>query len=266
MNESFGQKSTVATIGGAKESLVFGARYTLRYGADDTVLRDAFLGERAANGDLVFFDLAAGTRTRVRPSTIDSLVPGGDVGIPGGYSAATYLGVVETLLGSAYGAFVGSDEGQRALSAAAAEDRAARNGKVSRRADPTKVADVLTTIYPGVVASSRTVSLDDLSAEEANELLDRGARLADSLASEYEGDPEAADKVAARVVEEIPELAGKTYVGPPPAKPKARPYAERNQVWKCGECKRRTRQPVCENGHAPVAAPAGKRREDRGSK
>lgn len=48
---------------------------------------------------------------------------------------------------------------------------------------------------------------------------------------------------------------------------KGRPYAERNQVWKCGTCKRRTRQPVCTGPagatHDPVSAPAGKRRDDR---
>lgn len=42
-----------------------------------------------------------------------------------------------------------------------------------------------------------------------------------------------------------------------------RPYAERNQVWRCGTCKRRTRQPFCENGHERVEAPAGKRRDAR---
>lgn len=40
-------------------------------------------------------------------------------------------------------------------------------------------------------------------------------------------------------------------------------YADRNQVWKCGTCKRRTRRPECANGHAPVSAPVGKRLADR---
>jgi hypothetical protein len=63
----------------------------------------------------------------------------------------------------------------------------------------------------------------------------------------------------------------KTAVASAPATEPAgkgpRPYAERNQVWKCGTCKKRTRRPSCtgpaDAPHTEVAAPAGKRRESR---
>lgn len=80
--------------------------------------------------------------------------------------------------------------------------------------------------------------------------------------------------------EELEELRSKpsreslaTGVGSP-AEPRrsGRPYSERNQVWKCGTCGRRTRLEVCVGStarqpnlpeHPPVHAPAGKRRESR---
>ena len=262
MNEKTGQKTTVATIGGNPERLVFGARYNVRDGAD-RVLRNVELRERFPNGDLAFLEDPSteypdGRAFRVRPSRIDAIVPIGETPTESVISprhedetASAYLARLERGLGAgAYARWIASEDGQRALADAAAEDRAGRNGRV-RRADPEKVVDVLSTIYPGVVATSRTVSLDDLSAEEANavpKLTKRGkAKLVAAGA-----DPEVV--AASETVEEAL------------AKPKGRPYAERNQVWRCGSCKRRTRAPFCENGHPRVDAPAGKRREDRGSK
>lgn len=47
----------------------------------------------------------------------------------------------------------------------------------------------------------------------------------------------------------------------------AKPYSERNQVWKCGICHARTRKPECVGSasapHPAVSAPAGKRAADR---
>lgn len=332
MNEIAGQKATVATIGGAKETLVFGARYDVRYN-DDDVLRGAILAERGANGDLFFVrtdQVRHGIdpkilRVRIRPSRIDAIVERdpSTFGIPDGVSATDFLGILEGALGSAYTSFVGSDLGQRALRVAYDEDRAGRNGKV-RKADPEKVATILSTIYPGVVATNRTTSLDDLASEERlaetrrrnllsaedqarEDALARGVRLAEDLASDpaFRDREDAADAIAAEVARQIPELAApagapsglspaeeialdlvpvtreeisvgsarlakagrKTAtIGEVVAAAKGRPYAERNQVWRCGSCKRRTRAAFCENGHARVDAPAGKRREDRGSK
>jgi hypothetical protein len=57
------------------------------------------------------------------------------------------------------------------------------------------------------------------------------------------------------------DVTPKIRVGP-------RPYSERNQVWKCGTCGKRTRAESCSGTlpnslHDRVAAPAGKRRADR---
>ena len=203
MNETFGSKSTIATIGGAKETLVFGARYDVRYG-DDDVLRDAILHERAANGDLVFLvapdgEGANGGRKRVRPSTIDAIV----LRTPpraADESADAYLSRLERDLGVGYTGWIATDAGQSALEAAAAEDRASRNGKGSK---PERVAAIL----PTVVADLPTPKLTKAGVIDAG-------------------------------------------------RPKGRPYAERNQAWRCGTCKKRTRQATCANGHPPVAAPA----------
>jgi len=70
---------TQVSIQGMKTTLVFGARYRLRFGADDRVLHDAELLERKANGDLLFAESeGAGFRNvRVRPSTIDAIFGSG---------------------------------------------------------------------------------------------------------------------------------------------------------------------------------------------
>lgn len=283
MNEIAGTKATVATIGGVKESLVFGARYDLRYG-DDQVLRGARLDERARNGDLLF-DVAK-AKVRVRPSTIDAITRIDAIHREPKETAVAFVERAEKYLGAMYGSWIETDAGQKALADAAREDQAGRNGKVSRkRADPTKVVDVLSTIYPGVVATSRTTSLDELDRlarlsdeDRAHEdALARGVALAESLASEpaFARNP---DAIAEEVARQIPELAAPAGApsGLSPAEEialdlrrtpaKGRPYGERNQVWRCGSCKRRTRAAFCENGHARVDAPAGKRREDRGAK
>lgn len=269
MNETFGQKATVATIGGVKETLVFGTRYNVRL-ANDDVVRGAILSERAANGDLLFAvestEGDAPARRRIRPSTIDVLVAAPDEGgtshvaqrKPGETATELLARLERSLGGGQYGRWIETGYGQEILAEAAAEERAARNGKVRRKAAPEKVVDVLSTILPGVrtelskveIAAEREVELDPVLSKPQRlpRLTTRGkAKLVEAGA-----DP--ADVAASETVEELV------------AKSKGRPYAERNQVWRCGSCKRRTRAPICENGHDPVAAPAGKRREDRGAK
>lgn len=263
MNESAGSKSTVATIGGAKETLVFGDRYNVRHG-DDAVLRSVVLRERFANGDLSFED-GDGSTYRVRPSRIDTIVPIGTESTASVISerrddetARGYLARIERGLGSGqYARWIGTDPGQAALAAAAKEDQAARNGKVSKRpGGPATVGEILSDLdasgaFPRFDGTPKltTAGKKKLVAAGADPELVEKATTAEEAGVPVHAEP---GSLAARILD-----AGK---------PKGRPYAERNQVWKCGECKRRTRQPVCENGHAPVAAPAGKRREDRGSK
>lgn len=235
MNEILGQKATVATIGGAKESLVFGARYDVRYGADDAILRGARLAERARNGDLVFD--VAGATSRVRPSTIDAIIRIDKIYREPEETARDFVARSERYLGSMFAPWIETDEGQAALAAAAKEDQAARNGKVSRKGGNGE---------PKLTKSGKK-KLVDAGADP--ELVEKATTV------EEAGVPVHAEpgSLAARVLD-----AGK-------ATSKGRPYAERNQVWRCGTCKRRTRAPFCANGHDQVDAPAGKRREDRGA-
>lgn len=275
MNEPFGQKATVATIGGAKESLIFGVRYDVRYGTDDAVLRGALLGERAANGDLVFYVTTDSTkerssRFRVRPSTIDAITPHADTfGVPDGEAATAYLARLETVLGGAYARWIETDEGQRILRAAADEDRRGRTGKVSRRkGGPALVGEILSDLDD---AGAFPRYIGEEAEPVAPEVLERNLKaIADSpdVREFFVPAPKPtrvsrtgkAKLVAAGVENPPDELPAGDVVRIPA---KGRPYAERNQVWRCGSCKRRTRAPFCENGHARVEAPAGKRRDDR---
>lgn len=245
-------------------------------GRDDVVT--GRLESRAANGDLVVLVDSSGTTKRVRPSKILSIFGAGDrdlldLELPSERLAtetgAEYLRRIERELGSRYPRWIETDAGQAVLASAGAEER------LARKARPPKIVALV----------------DDGPSEET---LARAVALADALAPELGFD---ADAVAAAVVAEIPELAdrpkkvGPTQVvvdgtvvattrkiappihdplGPvpiPAPKKGARPYAERNQVWKCGTCKRRLRLPTCtgkpEGSHETVAAPAGKRRDDR---
>ncbi len=274
MNETIGSKSTIATIGGAKETLVFGARYDVRYG-DDDVLRDAILHERAANGDLLFLvapdaEGANGGRKRVRPSTVDAIVLRTSPRAAG-ESVIVYLERLERELGVGYGSWIESDAGQSALASAYQEDRAARKVRGKEI-----VAGGLLGILGGTTTAKAVLSslVDEGVLPDPKEAaLARGVALAESLASEpeFRDREDAADAIAAKVVEEIPELA--TPAGAPsglspaeelalaateaPAKP------EKNRLWRCATCKRRTRLAECANGHPAVAAPAGKRKADR---
>lgn len=256
--------TTITIADGERIPLAFGARFRVAYGRDgEKVLHDAELVDRKANGDLVFRDPHDYANTaRVRPSTITFLAGSGvevDLSDPtpdDGESAGAFLSRVERELGARYARWAETDAGQAALVAAAREVDQAR--KATRKAPKTPRP-----FFP---------------KDALEDALAAAVRDADALASELGHDP---DRVAAAVVELHPELAAKPKrpklvvvghddSGLPPearrdAKPKrsAKPYADRNQVWRCGSCKRRTRTPFCETGHDRVDAPAGKRREDR---
>lgn len=265
------QETTNVTIDGSRTTLVFGYRYNVRYGADDAVIRDAILDRREPNGDLSFLVLpdaegANGGRRRVRPSTIDSLTGSGlEYRRRPAELASRFLERAERELGRWYTAWIGTEDGQLALADVADEERALRRESGRR------------TVSAGIVAiANGSASADDVlaklradgaippSEDELEAALERGVALAESLATELDHDH---DAIAARVAEEIPELRTPTRVSAilPAVVPSrtGRPYAERNQVWRCGSCKRRTRASFCENGHPRVEAPAGKRRESR---
>lgn len=99
-------------------------------------------------------------------------------------------------------------------------------------------------------ATLADVAEEDRNARKANGKRSRGATL---------------DEVVGGVLREAEEAiaAADALFDQPKPRSGAKPYAERNQVWRCGTCKRRTRQPECANGHPAVAAPVGKRRETR---
>jgi hypothetical protein len=191
-----------------------------------------------------------------------------------GETATAYLLRIERGLGrGSYARWIGTDAGQAALAAAAEEDRRARNGTPA----------VLTAAMKKSIRRTleRTESIRDLSIKP-RAIVEEYLALVEGISDEVRT---AATAFAYQVVEEVraPLLAAKD----PPAfeakrRPKSyaatgrandamtevrtakgRPYAERNQVWRCTECKRRTRAPFCENGHDRVEAPAGKRRDDR---
>lgn len=273
MNETFGSKSTIATIGGSKETLVFGARYDVRYG-EDAILRDAILHERAANGDLIFLAApdgsgANGGRRRVRPSTIDAIVlrtsPRGEK-----EGAAAYIARLEAELGVGYGSWISTDAGQSALAAAAAEDRDARRS-AGRKTVAAGIGGILAgTTTAGAVLSSL---VDEGVLPDPREVaLAKGVALAESLASEpeFRDRDDVHDAIAAEVVRQIPELKTPERAAFP-ASPKADALLEeaatakreKNRLWRCPTCKRRTRQAECSNGHPTVSAPAGKRKDDR---
>lgn len=234
MNEAFGQKTTVATIGGNPELLVFGSRYNVR-DASDRVLRGVELVERYANGDLRFvFHSAEGpdldAEYRVRTSKIDTIVPIGTETVVEehvakrleGETASAMLARLERALGGGqYARWIATGYGQEILAEAAREDRAGRNGKVSP----------LRAKAPAAELESATISATELERDPRLDMTRLTRADADAIQS------------ATRA--------------------KGRPYAERNQVWRCGTCKRRTRAASCSNGHPEVKAPAGKRREDR---
>lgn len=263
-----GQHTTFTGADGEKTTLAFGADFVFGIsgpqGRDDVV--SGRLESRAANGDLVVLVDSSGTTKRVRPSKIlsvhgtgvevdpSSRPSGGAEGyadepetdsrpmVPDrldGETSAKYLARLERELGSRYEAFVESPTGQETLARVAAEDRASRKGAKLVSLDDRLEAEVANVLEP------LRVPFVAIAGGKTTKTTKRGRA---KLAAVGVTDPPA----------ELP--AGKTVrIG--------RAYSDRNQVWKCGICKTRTRKPVCEGrpggAHPPVSAPAGKRREER---
>lgn len=232
------------------ETLVFGADYVFGVsgpqGRDDAV--SGRLESRAANGDLVVLVDSSGTTKRVRPSKILSVYGTGEDFstdasplVPDRFpneTESSYLRRLEEHFGSRYEAFIESPTGQELLRRVAVEDRASRKGaKLVALPDP----------EPDPKVRSISSARSSRNGHEPPTL--RAIETPEDFAT-----------VEAKT-EEIVRTAEATKT------PKGRPYAERNQVWKCGTCKRRTRQPVCVGQagaeHPRVEAPAGKRRDDR---
>lgn len=234
-------ETTQVSINGERETLVFGLRYRVRYGKDDAVLVDAKLVERARNGDLVFDELetlADAKRVRVRPSTIDAIFGSGvDEDVLDGEPPVDY------------------------------SDQRAEN--VAQRHDGETASAFLARLEATLGASYADWTGSDygqtILAEAATE--DRASRKMKPLATEdvLVDPPKIPKRVAAKILRDAANAVTEEDVPTEPRK--GRPYSERNQVWRCGTCKRRTRVPVCtgpaDAPHEPVSAPAGKRRDDR---
>jgi hypothetical protein len=251
---------------GSKVDLVFGAGYV--FGASGPAGRDEVIAgrleSRAANGDLVVLVDSSGTTKRVRPAKILSVHGDGldfptDAGpiIPDRLDDETgtaYLARLERELGAAYPRWIGTETGQATLAAVAAEDRAAR--KIALRS--------------GIVGIlSGTATADSVLADVAPAPVVARARAGIAGGRKPAIGPKPIDEIFAPTSAKLPPPIHDP-LGPvpiPAPKPSGRPYAERNQVWKCGTCKRRTRVPVCtgkpDGSHPAVTAPAGKRRDDR---
>lgn len=283
--------TTHATISdGSKVELSFGGDYVVAvsspYGRGESFF--GRLEKRAANGDLVFLVDSSGTTRRVRPAKLleirvdegvdleDAVAGPVEEGVVSkrrdDETASAYLERLERGLGSgSYTRWIATEAGQKALADAQEEDRNGRKGA-------TKAPRVLS-------AESKRAIRRTLSATKGiHDLSVRPKVLVDSyIAAVLEADDvelsdetiAAARAYALSVVEDVrAHLDGPTVEGVTPPSPKAepdqpktaskgRPYAERNQVWRCTECKRRTRAPFCTNGHERVDAPAGKRRDSR---
>lgn len=288
--------TTTATIDGAKTPLLFGARYRVRFGTKDArLLVDAELVDRAKNGDLLFRE--AGERVRVRPSVIVSLAGSGTeattsldgepavdyrtesellsdlgdvaagriprhalVAISGdslvsprldGETWSAYLRRLEAPipkgLGASYSRWIETGPGQDALRAAADEAKAAR--KVSEK----PLAERPATPAPKPSAKPK------LTRAGRAKLVSAGVE------PELAAKAETAEDAGVPIVAEPGSLAARILDH---GRAKGTPYAERNQVWRCGECKRRLRGETCSGpkdgpAHPPVAAPAGKRKASR---
>lgn len=233
--------STITTIDGERVTLDADVAYLVRpREGEDLVGRFV---ERTKNGSLRFAVLGGGPVV-LRPKDVLAIGEFQPVEIPkatepgpfgatvvstrrADETASAYLDRIEAGLGASYTRWIETGPGQDALEAARREATSARSGRTKRSGLATE--DVL-------VAPPTGPAPDLTPAEEAHllgeESLPVDAPLPVDLASKTRGT--------------------------------AKPYAERNQVWRCSECKRRTRAPSCSNGHAEVLAPAGKRRADRG--
>lgn len=269
--------STITTIDGERVTLDQGTKYLVRP-RDGEDLVGSFEG-RTKNGTLVF--VAGVTRVNLRPK--DVLAIGDAAGIDRTLDAiAASLPDDEELAGKLDGLAAVAESPDLAieLAAQAASDRLVEAYVADGDRDPDSVA-------AKVAASDSVVSArrEDETASAYLERIERGLGAAytrwietgpgqDALeaarreATASRKPPKRAD-IVERVDREtkgvLAEADAAIAAADAIAKPKAsaKPYAERNQVWRCGTCKRRTRSASCSNGHPEVLAPAGKRREDR---
>lgn len=167
-------------------------------------------------------------------------------------------------LGAAYTSWVSTDYGQKILDEVAAEDREHRRkaAKSMERAVDQGIADE----NRRFLADPKAIAEAQAEGETYRKRLEADGTLPTKLTKkgraklvEAGADPDAV--AAAESAEDVPGVVVAK-------KSSGRPYSERNQVWRCGTCHRRTRVPVCTGpaggpAHEPVSAPAGKRRDDR---
>lgn len=156
-------------------------------------------------------------------------------------------------------------------------DSRAANGDLVFLVEPTEIDGIPVTkrrVRPSTI-DAIVVGIAKLELDEAGEIRTEPApdgHVRDELIAEHaakkakKADRETLDDRLAREVDAAldPALPAAILAG---AIRTGKAYADRNQVWKCGTCKSRTRRPVCtgrpEGSHEPVSAPAGKRLVDR---
>lgn len=219
--------ATTATIRGDKITLIYGTHYRVSHAGGE--LGDALLDSREPNGDLIFL-----------------VSPDGD-GANGGRRRIRPARI-DAIFGS------GVDHPELA----------------ETEPDPESVI----TRRPGESAAGRIARLDRSLGRKYVRWISTEAgqaALADVTAEERANRPKLTKVGKAKLVAAGVDPAAVASAGSledlPKSKRSAKPYSERNQVWKCGSCKRRTRLPICTGKldlpHPPVDAPAGKRRDDR---
>ena len=267
--------STSVGINGDRVELVFGAHFDVRFGKDDRVIRDALLDRRATNGDLIFVLSGAGpsSEVRVRPSSIDEIV-GSGVDHAHGHSAPDAEYLADAARQAASDALVEAfvAEGDTDPDSVAAKVHAELGPIIPDRLDGETGSAYLARLER-VMGASYVTWIGTETGQAALESVNAEARAARKVVPIGEAktakltkagreklvdagaDPEAVS--AATSAEDVPGVVVRT----------GKAYADRNQVWKCGTCKGRTRKPVCtgrpDGSHEAVSAPAGKRLVDR---
>jgi len=281
-------QETTVSVRGIRTTLEIDTAYDVRYdraGASRTLV-GARLSARAANGELIF-SVGYPTeleRVRIRPVALEriapSKIPTPVVDLPAELerrsviaprnedeTARAYLVRLERGLGTgAYGRRIETEDGQAALNAAAAETQAGRRdaGK------PTKAPRSDDRCWPHPCRDYHRTEAHRSGEDPCN------CRCHEATVAEV-GVPVSVEvtprgrKIIAQQIAETP-VVGRSRGADLSPEEEARRAANRaremarNVQWTCGTCHRRTRQPECSNGHAPVAAPVGTRREHRGAK
>jgi hypothetical protein len=235
-------ETTTVGIHGEKTTLVFGDRFRVLFGPAKAprMIEDGRLLRREKNGDLVFETRvgSGSVETRVRPSSIAGLYGSG---VEAEETLAEELArqresdrLVEE--------FVAEGDTDPDSVAAKVHDELTRRRAIEADPEPE---------YPSTdeIARSEGVAVESLRSALRSSHPDASPSEVIGRAREID----LAERQRAELGEDEAERRRKN---------REREMA-RNVQWTCPECHRRTRKPECSDGHPAVAAPIGKRKENR---